>query len=326
MSSGLLKDDRMMFVGKMPWHHSPNATELPRLATAAEAIIAANLPWVVYKEQVYAQNGKALKDYFLTIREDTGEPLGCVGNLYTPLQNVDAFKFFDEVTLDPNGPKYETAGSLWGGKQIWILARLPNFIQITDKDVIQEYLILVNRHDGRGAIQMYWVSIRVVCANTLTFAMNSKGAGIKFRHIGEVHDKVGAAREALCIAQENHNELINLVQHMVDYEPTEKEINDVISKLLPNNGEKLEPSTQTKNARLKVRELVAVGAGNNEPGIEGTAWALYNGLTEYADHVKVIRPREGQNLADARLDSILWGSSADFKNKALEEVTKLVTS
>jgi phage/plasmid-like protein (TIGR03299 family) len=324
MAHGITETDKMFYVGEMPWHKL--GVELPSLATAREAIEATGIDWKVYKEQVYSSQGKILKDYFLTIRDDTQEPLGCVGNLYNPLQNIEAFQFFDAVTQDPNGPKYETAGSLFGGRRIWIMARLPGFIQITKSDVIQEYIVLTNRHDGRGAVEMFWSPIRVVCNNTLTYAINSKGAGVKFRHIGEIANKVTAAQDALAIAQENHNDLIGLIQGMVDYEPTKQEVETVLEKLLPTAEGKLVVSTQTKNAREKVRELISVGAGNAEPGIEGTLWAVYNGITEYADHVKVIRPREGQDINEARLNSLWWGSSAEFKTKALEECAKLITN
>ena len=43
---------------------------------------------------------------------------------YKEVQNHEAFKFTDDLL--GKGVRYETAGSLQGGKKTWILAKLPN--------------------------------------------------------------------------------------------------------------------------------------------------------------------------------------------------------
>jgi Domain of unknown function (DUF932) len=63
-----------------------------------------------------------------TLRSDTGALLGIVGRDYEPLDNRDAFRFLDE--LIGSQLHFETAGSLWGGRRVWVLARLPEWAEV----------------------------------------------------------------------------------------------------------------------------------------------------------------------------------------------------
>ena len=49
------------------------------------------------------------------------------GNRYKPIQNEEGFAFLDGV-LEEYGARYETAGSLYGGSQVWMLAHLPRHL------------------------------------------------------------------------------------------------------------------------------------------------------------------------------------------------------
>src|SRR5690349_15455804 len=93
----------MMYVGQEPWHGL--GTKLSRPATAAQAIKAANLGWRVKKIPVYAWDGVVaypIEDTFTVVPEERwgGERCptwGLVKRDYTPLQNDEAFGFFDAI-------------------------------------------------------------------------------------------------------------------------------------------------------------------------------------------------------------------------------------
>src|ERR1019366_4760009 len=93
----------MMYVGQDPWHGL--GTKLEKPATAEEAIEAANLGWTVKKVPLYAWgDGIAypLKDTFTVVPEhlwgtEHCPTYGIVAANYVPLQNREAFAFFDEI-------------------------------------------------------------------------------------------------------------------------------------------------------------------------------------------------------------------------------------
>jgi hypothetical protein len=55
--------------------------------------------------------------------------LGVVSRRYKPLQNAEAFKFFDPIIRDKKA-FFETAGALGDGERIWVMAKMPEAMVI----------------------------------------------------------------------------------------------------------------------------------------------------------------------------------------------------
>src|SRR5688572_2399179 len=109
----------MIYVGEVPWHGLGTRLDAP--ATSAEAIRAARLDWRVVKKPLCAVDGLAVQatNRFAVVRSDLwGKEdcpiLGIVGPDYTPLQNREAFAFFDDI-VGEGAAIYHTAGALGGG-------------------------------------------------------------------------------------------------------------------------------------------------------------------------------------------------------------------
>jgi phage/plasmid-like protein (TIGR03299 family) len=317
MAHGITSTDQMMYVGRKPWHGM--GVELPQLATAAEAIEGANLGWSVSKEPVITSTGKEVPGKHITIRSDTLDGLGVVGDQYSILQNSAAFEFFDRFTMDPHGPKYETAGSLWSGRKVWMLAKLPDLLQVKGDDTIQPYILLSNSHDGSSAVRVQLTPVRVVCQNTLNMAQWDKSQkSIKVRHSGDINLKVRDVQDALGIIREDFKETLGVYQALADRTPTAQQVTDVLTKLFPDTK-----TSRAEKQRDRVRELAEVGIGNGNREVRGTAWALYNGITELVDH----HNNKGSKRPDAddmRLNSNWFGSGANFKADALETIISVV--
>ena len=120
----------MMYVGRTPWHGL--GTQLDGPPTAAEAIAAASLDWTVEMVPVYLDGGIEIPGKRAAVRTDTGLVMNVMSDRYTPLQNVDAFAFFDAV-VGAGEAIYHTAGSLQGGRKVWALARLPGDLKVTNR-------------------------------------------------------------------------------------------------------------------------------------------------------------------------------------------------
>ncbi len=83
---------------------------------------------------------------------DTREVLGSkLDRDYEVVQNTDAFVFFDSI-VGGDGIFYETARALGKGKWVFITAKLPGYIMVQKKDLIEKYLFLITTHDGSGAV------------------------------------------------------------------------------------------------------------------------------------------------------------------------------
>lgn len=310
--------DQMFYNGQngKPWHKL--GIELPQLATAQEAIQAANLGWSVNKEP-QVRKGVEVTGRFWNVRSDTDSVVGDVGSQYTVLQNVQAFSFFDKFTQDPTGPKYETAGSLFGGKRIWMLAKMPGILEVTPGDTVDPYILLSNSHDGTSAVRVQLTPIRVVCNNTLTMALwDSKQKGIKIRHSGDIMLKAKSVQDALGIIRHSFEDTLGLYQELAKVEPTQAQIETVLTTLFPDTA-----TERAKLQRGRVLELAEAGIGNDRTGVRGTAWALYNGITELYDHHNNMGSKRS-DAVDMRVNSNWFGSGAASKAEALELIAKTV--
>lgn len=91
----------VMVVGEPAWHRL--GTVLDKPATAEEAIQAAHLDWEVMKQPLFVgQQQHPVPDYYAIVRGDDwakqkATVLGMVRGSYTPVQNREAFKFFDPI-------------------------------------------------------------------------------------------------------------------------------------------------------------------------------------------------------------------------------------
>ena len=320
--------DTMFSSQKKPWHYAETedvTTITDRDCTAEEAIIAAGLDWEVTKKPV-EYSGKHFADKYFLVRTDRNEALGITGKVYNPVQNREAFRFFDEVTLDKHGAKYVTAGSLRGGSMVWILAKLPEVLEVTPSDVVEQYLLLVNPHNGKAKWSMQYTPVRVVCNNTLTMALGSAFRQVRFNHIGEpiTASNIKTAQDILGISAQKADSFMEIAKVLLDYTPSEAEVEEVFNILLPENQE-AKYSTKTDNARAKVQELVYSGKGNDEEGVRGTGWSLYNGFTEYADHYKPVRNIKGMTEQESKMDTTIFGTGAKFKSMALDTILGFAT-
>src|SRR5437016_663386 len=186
----------MMYVGAPPWHGLGRKLDHPP-ASAEEAITAAGLDWDVRLVPLYAAEGRhrlAVPDRFAIVPSDRWGQRHCpvfgeVNGTYTPIQNIEAFRFFDPF-ISSKTATYETAGALYSGEKVWVLAKIKENIRITVDDEVERYLLLVNGHDGNTPVSVLFTPVRVVCQNTLNQALVRAGGNnvTRLQHRAGVHD------------------------------------------------------------------------------------------------------------------------------------------
>ncbi|MBM4033053.1 MAG: DUF932 domain-containing protein [Planctomycetes bacterium] len=308
----------MFYVGDPPWHGL--GTPLARPATAQQAIRAAKLDWSVKKVPLFAFEGRIALDVpgkFAVVREDLwGTPdccvLGVVGRDYRPLQNRDAFRFFDPI-VGEDAAIYHTAGVLGAGERIWILAKLPSQIRVVGVDISDKYLLLSNSHDGQSAVQMKFTPIRVVCQNTLTMAL-STGPTVRAPHLRNLEERLQEARRLLGIVEQRYAEIEKAFQAMAKVQVDGERLAFYLGLVFPDPKDPLNERAmaRVKRDRFWSGHFFEHGAGKDVPGVRGTLWAAYNGVTEYIDH------RELPRGAPWRLHSVWFGNGYQIKARAFQ--------
>ena len=310
----------MMCVGEEPWHRLGTVLEQPP-STAAKAVTAAHLTWRVEKKQLYVgEEGRPFPGEFAIVREDRwklGEEeaiFGQVSDDYEPLQNIDAFEFFDPM-IEKREAFYESAGALYHGKCVWVMAKLRRDMVVVADDIVERYLLLTHRHDGTGAIQVKFTPVRVVCQNTLNQAL-SEGPSFRVAHTKSMYARLNKAAEALSrvLVQSGKVEeaFSRMAKVQLSTDRLEKYLQAVFPEPTPGEDSKLyeRGKARMQRNRERSRELSETGHGNKLPNVAGTLWAAYNGVAEYADY----------GLTSARdskwLDSVWFGESYRIKTLA----------
>ncbi|KAF0154426.1 MAG: phage/plasmid-like protein [Syntrophaceae bacterium] len=300
--------------GKAPALWDKLGTKLNHPKTAKDAIQMAGLDYTVAKKSLGLKTGLN-QDAYATLRTDTGDILGVVNEGYEPLQNIDAFTFFDALVADDEAI-YETAGVLGKGECVWILAKLPGCIKVHGNDIVNKYILLTNSHESNSHVRLKIIPIRAICNNTLTAALRGAGDLSILPTPNVVWDSEQAAK-MLILSNFLYEELDMVFNDMAAKSITKEQLREYVQALVPDNEETLNTS-RTEKIRASVLQLHDSGRGANLA--RGTVWGAFNSVAEYTDHMM------SDEDSDTRLNSIWFGRGEQLKVKAFRLAEQLMWS
>jgi phage/plasmid-like protein (TIGR03299 family) len=319
MAHEITSSDKVAFVGARPWH-GIGVEVNEDVAKDVDAFCTLVAPWEPIDQPVYYKNdiGEYVEfdDYKARLRSDTRLPLGVVGIDHTAWGNRQLFNWFKPF-IDKDLLRFETGGTLRGGKLVWALAKANISSEVVAGDKVERYLMVSNGHGGNGgthAIRIGFTDIRIVCSNTLHMAYESQASKlIRIKHRKNVITTVEQVRDVIDIANREFvatsEQYRKLAQTSVNVEDLRRYVKQVLG--VTPEQEKAGLSTRLLNTIDKIVEFSTVGRGAAIPGVAGTLWGAYNGVTEWTTWER------GHN-ADTRLQSLWFGQSAELNKVALE--------
>jgi phage/plasmid-like protein (TIGR03299 family) len=321
--------ETMAWTGETPWHGLGN--KVSNNLTPAQMLKAASLNWGVEKRKLFypSSNGKTSVEVpgkFALVRTSDDKHLTITGATYKPVQNATAAEFFQKFVVAGH-MKMETMGSLHGGQYIWALARLGVDFKLGKEDEVRGFLLLCNPHVFGKSMVVQFTPIRVVCWNTLTFALGSslmgKGGGtFRMPHSIEFNDKVKAqAEEALGLAKGQMAQFKEAAQLLSKKKATASAVEEYFCEVLKfdpkaaqkkkgkkkgQEGDAIEPRMLPK---LRLALTHAPGAALNTA--QGTWWGAVNAVTFVVDH-------ELGRDQSASLRTAWLGTKANLKRRAIK--------
>lgn len=300
--------ETMFYVREKPWHGL--GTRVEEAPTSKDALALAGLDWTVEGKPIYDADGKQIHGYKANTRSSDGSVLGVVGHKYTIVQNADAFTFTD--SLIGEGMTYETAGSLRGGRQIWLLGKMPERYILGDK--FEPYVCFTNTHDGSGAVKVCMTPIRVVCNNTLNMALSQAKRTWSTRHIGTISDRLEEARKTLELADVYLQGLAEEAEKLADAKMSDAEIEHALNAMIALP----EDATDRQKAQAdKIKsEIVMCMFSPDLLKFLNTKWGFVNAVSDYVGHAEPLR--KTQTFAENRWRDIIVGHP--FFDKAVASV------
>jgi len=316
----------MFYYGEIPWHGLGNKVECP--LNVEEALEAGRLNWEV--ECVPLQTAELppspVNMRMAIARKDRkyGDPqrvLGVAHKQFKPLQNRLGAKIFDAV-FGKEKPVYHTGGYLGNGEVVWLLAKLPADMQITEGDTVKPYALFTNSHNGSIAIDVRLTTVRVVCQNTLSFALSKRLNSDFFKHAhqGDYSNLQQEIEGVFSTTLEAIRNLETAFTQMLQTQFPSDAMDEYVKELYPFPKEISANSPafslykyrleRAQDARKTITELRQSGKGTDMPGISGSLWGALNAVLEYVDHY--------QDGASSSLAEGLFGQKAAKKKKAFD--------
>lgn len=220
------------------WHGL--GTVFEQEVTTRQMLELANLnDWDIQVNDVaLAENETSAKTFYKVTRRDPADHtkrnvLGVVGERYNVLQNEELFDFGD-LLLD--GGRWETAGSIKNGTQVFgslALERETVLDPTGVSDKVNNYLLVSTGHDGSLAVQVSVTPVRVVCANTLGFALRGVKQSFRLRHTQSLSGRVQQARESLELAGKYIDEFDKAMTVLIESEMNRDQFDKMITLAYP---------------------------------------------------------------------------------------------
>lgn len=173
--------ENMAYIGTTPWHGlGSRLTEKQPLEVWQRE---AGMDWQIQESPVHFKADAighlgsihSFPAQKVLFRSDTKAPLSVVFQRYQVVQPREVLEFYRDLT-ERSGYELETAGVLKDGRKLWALARTGQSTALKGSDVVNGYLLLATSCDGTLATTATPTTIRVVCNNTLTIAINGATA------------------------------------------------------------------------------------------------------------------------------------------------------
>jgi phage/plasmid-like protein (TIGR03299 family) len=301
--------ETMAYAGEVPWHGL--GVRVPADLTPDQMLEKAGLDWTVSKRRMLTEDGIAVPEKMALVRDSDKSVLDIVGKEWNPVQNQEAFEFFNDFVTSGD-MEMHTAGSLMEGRIVWALAKVNQSFEVFGKDVIESYLLFSNPHRFGQSIDVRFTPIRVVCNNTLTLSLNSKSASsVKVSHKRAWDPE--AVKETLGIAKEKLDKYKEMAVFLGGKKFKRTTLEEYLNGLFPSYSKKDAKVIELSRPAGRVLELVDTQPGANFA--PGSWWSAFNAVTYFADH-------ERGRDADTRLQSAWFGQSKSLKLKALEDAVK----
>jgi phage/plasmid-like protein (TIGR03299 family) len=315
--------ENMAYAGDAPWHGlgSRLSQRQPLEVWQREA----GMDWQIQESPVHFKSDAvghlgsihSFPEQRVLYRSDTKAPLSVVSQRYQVVQPREVLEFYRDLT-QVSGYELETAGVLKGGRKFWALARTGQNTSLKGNDLVNGYLLLATSCDGTLATTATPTTVRVVCNNTLTIAVDGATRAIKVPH--STRFDAQAVKKQLGIAVSQWDEFMYRMRILADIKVHPREATSFFMNVLCDVRASQEIPDKLVNERAlrKVHELYeGAGRGSHLEAAKGTAWGMLNAVTEFVDHERRARSNE------YRMDSAWFGQGAVIKQKALDAALAL---
>lgn len=292
----------------VPW--AKLGTKIDHDMSAAEAAELTGMDFEVTLEPAgFLRDGQwhEQQDRFAIVRDDTGDFFNFCTSEYAPVQYSEAFDFMDEIN-----PRYVAAGTMRGGRQAFMVAKLPersdlNLMIKGQSDPHDFYVILRASHDMSKSIEVAVMTLRSKCMNALTLKSFTANAPQRWsiRHTKSVHEKLSQAQEVMKKSDAYRENFRVTASKLSDIKVADEEAQLLISSVIPK--------TKSRDTK-QIPAIMQSFSGSDTNGFPGTGWGLVNAINEYFEHGR----DSARRTDESRFKDDLDGATHKYTNRVAE--------
>lgn len=301
--------ETMAYAGQVPWHGL--GTKVAADLTPRQMQKQAGLDWSVVKRPSFVTfDGEMIETGTnALLRESDNTVLSpSVGDGWEPVQNSEAFDFFNEFCL-AGDMEMHTAGSLKNGQIVWVLAKIKESFDVLGDDRVDNYMLFSNPHQYGKSLNVRMTPTRVVCNNTLTMSLNgATNNEVKLNHRREFNADL--VKDQMGLAHEKFEQYRDAARFMASKKAKFSDLITFYNEVFPAANTKKKEAKEY--ADLSTTAKTAFDVLETQPGADmamGTWWNALNSVTFITDH------KLGRST-DARMASAWFGINQTRKLKA----------
>jgi phage/plasmid-like protein (TIGR03299 family) len=326
MAHNITNTDSLILARRPAWHGL--GTVLPDTFTPDEALAAGYLDWQVSLVPVWTapliggpNDGAAVPvdGHRAVVRSDTGTVLGIVGDRYTVVQNSEVFALVrDGVAAVTDAPvRIESCGSFKGGAITFVCVETHQF-QVSDRDTVRTFALFGNSHDGSRAFTALNTSVRVVCNNTYNMALREGTNRHAARHTATIHGRIERIASQLVAGVDAARAFEAQARRAASIRVRPGELQGLYERAYAAAIGVPEDDRQRRKASATIADwrwnLQQSGLANLGDSSDGSLWAVFNSVTQWADHARTVR----SETPERRMHANLYGDAAEMKQAVWE--------
>lgn len=301
----------MAYRGETPWHKLGQQMQAGQTIEEWQRAAGMNFS-LLSKPALFQAEDQFIEvpDRKVLIRSDNQAPLAIVSSNYQVVQPAQVLEFYRDLT-ETAGFELETAGVLKGGRKYWALANMGKEAEILG-DKIKGYLLLGTACDGSMSTVAMFTSIRVVCNNTLGFALQEADGNQSKRVIRINHRTTfdeARVKAQLGLASSSWDSFMKRVEIWSGTPVQHHEAEDYFKQLSIYHDADGAEVVSDRTVEKLMELFYSTGKGHDMPTAKNTVWGLVNAVTEFVDH------HRGRS-DDTRMDRAWFGDGVVAKERA----------
>lgn len=261
-------------------------------------------------------------------RADTGHVFAVMKDRYAIVQNAEALALAD-VLVGAGGFNIESCGNMYNGAKVFATLRAENGNYEIGGREHNTFVSVLTSHDGVFNLYGGLTDFCVVCENTFNIALagmkadqskDSNGEkSFRFRHTTNVKKRMEEFAEAAEFIAKHTNDIKERMQYMATRKMSSAAIASFFNEVLEiTQIENEKVSTQKKNARLLLDEILETNVNEIGANARFTAYDVFNAVSYMTDHESKGKRTNGKTAEEAQAWSTVFGSGQTLKTRAME--------